>query len=60
MYNKIDSAKYAKYLPVREAEDVENMLSALKEDKRFRKWSEDIRMCSKTVKHFRNKRRKQG
>jgi pimeloyl-ACP methyl ester carboxylesterase len=35
LYNKIDTIKYAKYLPVREAKDVENMLSELRRDKRF-------------------------
>ncbi len=34
MYNKIDSVKYAKYLPINEAEDIECMLSVLKKDKR--------------------------
>jgi pimeloyl-ACP methyl ester carboxylesterase len=35
LYNKIDSVKYAKYLPVSEAQDVECMISALKKDSRF-------------------------
>ncbi len=35
-YTRIDSVKYAGYHPLREAEDVECMLSVLKKDKRFR------------------------
>lgn len=35
-YNKIDTAKYAKYAPVTEAEDIECMISALKSDQQFK------------------------
>jgi pimeloyl-ACP methyl ester carboxylesterase len=34
-YDKIDSAKYAKYLPVKEAEDVESIIAQLRKDDRF-------------------------
>lgn len=34
-YDKIDSAKYAKYLPLNEAKDIEAVVSQFKKDKRF-------------------------
>jgi pimeloyl-ACP methyl ester carboxylesterase len=34
-YDKIDSAKYSKYLPLTEAEDIEAIISQLKRDNRF-------------------------
>lgn len=34
-YDKIDSAKYSKYLPITEAEDIEAIISKLKHDERF-------------------------
>lgn len=34
-YDKIDSAKYSKYLPLTEAEDIESIISKLKHDERF-------------------------
>lgn len=34
-YDKIDSAKYSKYLPITEAGDIESIISKLKHDKRF-------------------------
>jgi pimeloyl-ACP methyl ester carboxylesterase len=34
-YDKIDSTKYSKYLPVTEAEDIEAIISKLKHDERF-------------------------
>jgi len=34
-YDKIDSTKYSKYLPLTEAEDIEAIISQLKNDKRF-------------------------
>jgi len=34
-YDKIDSTKYSKYLPLTEAEDIEAIISQLKHDKRF-------------------------
>ncbi len=36
MYHQIDSAKYLKYTPLAEAEDVESMIHALQADERFR------------------------
>jgi pimeloyl-ACP methyl ester carboxylesterase len=35
MFDKIDSVKFAEYLPYTEAEDIETMVSFLKKDKRF-------------------------
>lgn len=35
LFVEVDSAKYAKYTPVQEAEDVEAMISFLRKDKRF-------------------------
>lgn len=35
LYVEVDSAKYAKYTPLQEAEDVESMINALVDDKRF-------------------------
>jgi len=35
-FDRIDSAKYAKYSPSTEAEDVERMVHVLKKDKRFK------------------------
>ncbi len=35
LYVEVDSAKYAKYTPLQEAEDVECMINALVDDKRF-------------------------
>jgi pimeloyl-ACP methyl ester carboxylesterase len=34
-YDKVDSAKYSKYLPLREAEDVESIVLQLRSDERF-------------------------
>jgi hypothetical protein len=34
-YDKIDSTKYSKYLPITEAEDIEAIISKLKHDERF-------------------------
>ncbi|PKO98896.1 MAG: hypothetical protein CVU13_07120 [Bacteroidetes bacterium HGW-Bacteroidetes-8] len=34
-YDKIDSVKYSKYLPITEAEDIEAIISTLRNDKRF-------------------------
>ncbi|PKP34562.1 MAG: hypothetical protein CVU00_06250 [Bacteroidetes bacterium HGW-Bacteroidetes-17] len=34
-YDKIDSVKYSKYLPLTETEDIEAIISQLKKDKRF-------------------------
>ena len=36
-FSRVDSLKYLKYTPLREAEDVENMISSLKKDKHLRK-----------------------
>jgi len=36
-FDKVDSTKYAKYLPHVEVEDIENMICSLKKDKRFKK-----------------------
>jgi hypothetical protein len=35
LFIKVDSAKYAKYTPFKEAEDVETMISFLRKDQRF-------------------------
>ncbi|MEG2755294.1 MAG: alpha/beta hydrolase [Mucinivorans sp.] len=35
LFADVDSAKYVKYTPLQEAQDVESMLHALREDKRF-------------------------
>lgn len=37
LYVEVDSAKYAKYSPLQEAEDVETMISFLRKDRRFKR-----------------------
>jgi pimeloyl-ACP methyl ester carboxylesterase len=45
-YDKIDSAKYVKYLPLKEAEDVEAIISQLRCDSRFRNSKIALLGCS--------------
>lgn len=45
-YDKVDSSKYAKYLPQKEAEDVESIVSQIRSDDRFRKSKIALLGCS--------------
>jgi hypothetical protein len=45
-YDKIDSVKYAKYLPLNEAEDVEAIITQLRSDSRFRNSKIALLGCS--------------